>query len=135
MPMRTNLLIAGLMVSNTISIPLSAHHAFSAEFDASKPIVLTGKVVKIDWRNPHAQFLLAVGSSPGSFMDWELELPSPNVLIRQGWSRESFRQGETLTVSGYRARDTSRLASVRTIRFADGRTIVIGAASDGGPGK
>ena len=111
------------------------HHAFSAEFDATKRVVLTGKIVKLDWRNPHAGFLLEVAGSPSPVMDWELELPSPNVLIRQGWGREAFKQGATLTVSGFRARDASRLASVRTIKFADGRTIVIGAASDGGPEK
>ena len=112
-----------------------AHHAFSAEFDSQKPVVLNGKITKVEWQNPHARVYLAVKGSTGTVASWELQLASPNVLMRQGWSRDSLKPGDVLTVNGYLARDASRLASVRTIRFADGHISDFGSNGDGGPAK
>jgi hypothetical protein len=115
--------------------PLHAHHAFSAEFDANQPVTVNGSVTKVEWQNPHARVYLAVNVKAGSATSWELELPSPNGLMRQGWTRDSLKRGDVLTISGYLSRDGSHFASARTIRFGDGRIVVIGSSGDGGPVK
>jgi hypothetical protein len=114
---------------------LQAHHAFSAEFDSQKPVILNGKITRVEWLNPHARVYLEVKGSTGSVANWELQLASPNVLMRQGWSRDSLKPGDVLTVNGYLARGSSHLAAVRTIRFADGHISDFGSNVDGGPDK
>src|SRR5580658_2442621 len=111
--------------------PIHAHHAFSAEFDANQPVTLNGSVTKVEWQNPHARVYIDVKARGGPATNWEFELPSPNGLMRQGWSRDSLKRGDALTVSGYLARDGSHLASARTIKFSDGRNVVIGSSGDG----
>jgi hypothetical protein len=115
--------------------PIHAHHAFSAEFDASQPVTLNGSVTKVEWQNPHARVYIAVKAKAGSATSWELELPSPNGLMRQGWTRDSLKRGDVLTINGYLSRDGSHFASARTIRFGDGRIVAIGSSGDGGPAK
>lgn len=115
------------------AIPIRAHHAFAAVFDASKPVMFSGKVTKVEWLNPHARVYLDVKPLVGSVANWELELTSPNGLIRQGWSRDSLKRGDVLTVSGYLARDGSHLASAKTIKLPDGRIMTM--ASPDGPEK
>src|SRR5262245_8690739 len=95
-----------------------AHHAFAAEFDNLMPVTLSGKVTKVEWLNPHARFYMTIEEPRGRATNWELELGSPNGLIRQGWTRYSIKPGDLLTVTGYRARDGSRLAAARAINFA-----------------
>jgi hypothetical protein len=116
-----------------LSSRAAAHHAFAAEFDNLMPVTLSGKVTKVEWLNPHARFYLAIQDPRGRVASWELELGSPNGLIRQGWTRYSIKPGDLLTVTGYRARDGSRLAAARAINFSDGRSVAVGAAGDGGP--
>jgi hypothetical protein len=118
-----------------IGAPIQAHHAFSAEFDANQPVTLNGNITRVEWQNPHARVYIEVKPRVGSATAWELELPSPNGLMRQGWSRDSLKRGDSLVVSGYLARDGSHLASARTIKFGDGRNVVIGSSGDGGPAK
>jgi len=112
-----------------------AHHAFAAEFSATNPIQLTGTITKVAWLNPHARFFMTVKDARGAAVSWELVLGSPNVLIRQGWSRTTLRQGDSVTVNGYVAKGGSRLAAARTVRFSDGRSLLIGSIGDGGPEK
>jgi hypothetical protein len=112
-----------------------AHHAFSAEFNADRPVLLNGKITKVEWLNPHTLLYLNVNEPAGGVTTWELELPSPNGLIHQGWSRTSLKKGDILSVSAYLARDGSHLASARRIRLADGRMLEIGTPGDGGPAK
>src|SRR5207302_76091 len=110
-------------------------HAFAAGFDANKPVSLKGTVTKVEWLNPHTHVSLKVTEPAGKVTNWELELASPNGLVHQGWTRESLKQGDVLTVNGYLAKDGSHQASVRTIRFTDGRVVAIGSSGDGGPLK
>jgi hypothetical protein len=120
-------LCAGLGLS---SISLLAHHSFQAEFDATKAVTLSGVVTKLEWTNPHAHFYIDVKGAGGNVDNWNLELASPNVLRRLGWSREIFRVGDTVTVFCARAKDGSNLASARTITLPDGRKISAGSMAD-----
>ncbi len=108
-----------------------AHHAFAAEYDASKRITLTGNVVEVEWMNPHAHFQIDVKSANGRISRWDLELASPNVLQRGGWRRNSLRVGDVITVDGYLAKDGAHLAHARDIRLPDGRRVLAGSAPDG----
>jgi len=117
------------------AIPVLAHHSFSAEFDATKPISLTGVVTKVEWMNPHTHFYIDVKDESGKVTNWDLETGSPNALSRRGWTRHSLKEGDVVTVQASRAKDGSNLASARTVKLADGRSVFAGSADDGGPGS
>jgi hypothetical protein len=134
--MRINFLNAlaigtGLMLTST---PAFSHHSFAAEYDATKPVTLTGAVTKVEWMNPHTRFYIDVKDANGVVTNWELELGSPNSLTRQGWSRNSLKPGDVVTVSGSLAKDGSKLANARAVTLADG-TRVLGASSQDSEGK
>jgi hypothetical protein len=119
---------AGIMAS---AIPVFAHHSFAAEYDASKPVELKGMVTKVEWTNPHARFYVDVKDASGKITTWNLELASPNVLTRNGWTRHSLKEGDVVTVQGSRAKDGDNLANARTVVLADGRKVFAGSATDG----
>jgi Family of unknown function (DUF6152) len=120
------ILIAGIDLI-VIAAPASAHHAFAAEYDASKPVILNGIVTKVEWTNPHAHFSMNVRDGGGKVVRWDLELGSPETLHREGWSRTSLRTGDQVTVSGYLAKDGTNLANARDVRLADGRKVLTGS--------
>jgi hypothetical protein len=124
--------IAGLFL---LAVPVRAHHSFAAEFDINKPVTLTGVVTRVEWMNPHARFYLDVKDANGQVMSWDLETGSPNGLLRRGWSKNSLKEGDVVTVQGYRAKDGSNMVSARMVTLADGRRIFAGTADDGGPGS
>lgn len=97
-----------------------AHHSFAAQYDASKPITLTGKVTKVEWTNPHVYVYVDVrDEKTGEVANWALEIGGgPNSLIRQGWSRDSLKTDDVINVEGSLARDGSRLASAQSIVLA-----------------
>jgi hypothetical protein len=103
---------------------LSAHHSLAAEFDTSKPITLTGKVTKLDWRNPHAWIYIDVKNDKGVIEKWQCELGSPNAMQRAGFSREDVKEGDEVVLDGVRARDGSRTISTRVVKAKDGRTVL-----------
>jgi uncharacterized protein DUF6152 len=95
--------------------PLVAHHAFAAEFDAAKPITLTGSVTKVEWTNPHAWFYIDVKDESGKVTNWGLEMGSPNGLMRSGWTRNSMKLGDVVTVEASRAKDGSNHANAKAV--------------------
>jgi hypothetical protein len=110
-----------------------AHHSFAAEYDVKKPVTLKGTVTNVEWTNPHARFYLDVKDDSGKVSNWNFELASPNVLVRQGWSRHSLKVGDSVTVEGSQAKDGSQMANARTVTLADGKKVFAFSASDAPP--
>jgi hypothetical protein len=110
--------------------PALAHHSGAAEFDSTKKIDLTGVVTKVEWTNPHAHFYMDVKDPSGSVANWNLELASPNVLIRNGWKRNSVKPGDTVSVTGSRAKDSPYYGSASVITFPDGHKLSFLGADD-----
>ena len=95
-----------------------AHHSFAAEFDASKPLTLKGTVTKIEWMNPHTYFYLDVTDPDGKVVNWGMEMGSPNGLMRQGWTRNTLKVGDVVTVEGSRAKDGTNVGNARVVILA-----------------
>lgn len=121
-----------VMLMAFVVAPLFAHHSFAAEYDSTKPVTLSGVVTKVDWLNPHARFHIDVKGPDGAVANWDLELVSPNFLMRRGWNKDSLKVGDTVKVSGFLAKDGSKLANARTVQFPDGRNIFLGEAESDG---
>jgi len=118
---------AGLLA--IAAAPAAAHHSFAAEYDAAKPVTLKGTVTRIEWTNPHARFYVDVKDPDGTVVNWNLELASPNVLVRQGWTRNSLRIGDEITVTGSAAKDGSKMANARDVTLASGKKVFARSAA------
>jgi hypothetical protein len=116
-----------------VSATALAHHSFAAEFDRHQPVTLKGTVTKIEWQNPHTRMYLSVPNDLGMISNWELELSSPNSLMRAGWTRHSVHIGDKVTVNGFRAKDGSSLANASTMFSSDGRRILSEQSSADAP--
>jgi hypothetical protein len=119
---------AGLMLA--AALPVAAHHSFSAEFDATKQITLEGKVVRMEWVNPHSWLTIDVTKPDGMVERWRVEGGSPSVLLRLGWNRNSLPEGTRIKVIGFQAKDGAFRASSRDIEFPDGRKMNLGGSSN-----
>jgi DNA/RNA endonuclease YhcR with UshA esterase domain len=110
----------------------SAHHSFAAQYDANKPITLTGTITKVEWTNPHTYFYLDVVDDRGKVVNWAVEGGAPNVLYREGWRPTSLKPGDKVTISGSRARDGSNLINATLFKMPDGRCLFAGTSGPGG---
>jgi hypothetical protein len=111
------------------AVPMLAHHSFSAEYDRAKTVQLKGAVTKVEWMNPHARFYLDVKGDDGKTTNWEFELGSPNGLMRQGWTRNSLKVGDVVSVNGSQAKDGSNLVNANNVAFENGKRVLGGASS------
>jgi hypothetical protein len=113
--------------------PLLAHHSFSAEYDSSKPVKVTGTVTKIQWTNPHIWFFVDVKDESGTIANWGFSGAPPGVLMRRGITKESMKPGDFVAVEGFRARGGSNNGSGGTVTFSDGRKVFTASAEDATP--
>jgi Family of unknown function (DUF6152) len=128
-------LLAAFAILASSSAAVTAHHSFAAQYDANKPVTLKGIVSKVEWTNPHARFYVDVRDETGTVTNWNLELASPNVLVRNGWTRKSLMVGDEIVVEGSLAKDGSKMANARVVRLADGRRVFAGSSGGDAPPK
>ena len=122
-----------IAVSVGVALPESAHHAFSAEFDAAQPVELSGVVTRMEWINPHSWITVDVERDDGTVETWEIEAGAPNAMFRRGFTRDSLPVGTEIVVSGYRAKDGSMRANGRDLTFPDGSRLFMGSSDTGAP--
>jgi hypothetical protein len=120
----------GLMLA---AVPVWAHHAFAAEFDAKKPVHLEGVVTKVELINPHAWIHVDAKGSDGKVTSWMIEAGSPNVLLRRGFTKQSVPTGTQVVVDGYQSKDGSMRANGRDITLPDGKKLFLGSSGTGAP--
>jgi hypothetical protein len=114
--------------------PARAHHAFGAEFDSSRPVVIRGNIVKIEWVNPHTWIHVENVKADGTKEVWMFEGGSPNTLLRRGLTKDTFPPGTAVVIDGYQARDHTELrANARNVTFPDGRKLFLGSTGTGAP--
>jgi Family of unknown function (DUF6152) len=113
--------------------PAFAHHPFASEFDAQAPLTLSGAVTQVEWKEPHVNVRVDVKDPSGQTRNWNLELASPVMLTGKGWSKDTLKQGEVITVKGYRAKSEPFVAAARMIEMPGGKQLSSGDDDDGGP--
>ena len=127
--------VAGILVLGLLAAagPATAHHAFSAEFDADRPLRLVGTVSKTEWINPHSWIHIDVEGEDGGLVTWAIECGAPNALMRRGLNRNSIPVGTELIIDGFGAKNGSNTANARDITFPDGSQFFVGSSGTGAP--
>ena len=122
-----------ILIALLAAVQLLAHHAFSAEFDAQRPVQLKGTVTKMEWINPHAWIHIDVTMEDGEVEQWMIEGGTPNTLFRRGFTKQSLLPGTIIMVDGYQAKDGTQKANGRNLTFEDGRRLFMGSSGTGAP--
>ena len=132
--MRVGLSIAAAGLGTLLAVaPVAAHHSFAAEFDANKPVRLTGNVTKLEWANPHIWVYLDVKDDQGRVQAWQCEGGPPNTLTRNGWTKDSLKIGDVILIDGVLAKDGSKTCNARLVKLPDGRSVFAGSSGGDNP--
>jgi hypothetical protein len=129
----TTAIVGAAAAALLTAVPLHAHHAFAAEFDAEQPITLRGSVTRVEWINPHTWIHLDVKDSSGKVVEWMIEGGTPNTLLRRGVDKNSLPAGTEIVVEGYRAKNGSNRANGRDLTLPNGRKLFLGSSGTGAP--
>jgi hypothetical protein len=122
---------AAVLALFLVPVSLFAHHAFAAEFDRAKPVKVQGAVAKVEWTNPHIWIYVDAKDDKGAVVRWQCEGGSPNTLTRQGWKKDSLKEGDQVTIDGYRAKDGSNTCNSGSVTLADGKRLFAGSSLEG----
>jgi hypothetical protein len=129
--MKKLLLSATATTALLLSVPVAlAHHAFSAEFDRNLPIAFTGTVTKLEWTNPHSRLYVDAADADGNIVNWNLEMGSPNTMMRNGWRRDSLKPGDVVMINGWRARNHPLVGNISNVTLPDGKLVFAGSSAD-----
>ena len=132
--MRTRLTVAAVWTGLLVGVgPLAAHHAFSSEFDAKRPVKLRGTLTKMEWINPHAWIHIDVKAPDGTVHKWMIEAGPPGALVRRGWNKNSLSPGIEILVEGFQAKDHAFRANGRDITLPNGQRLFAGSSGTGAP--
>jgi hypothetical protein len=129
--MKTSKVFAVAVLGGMLGASLDAHHAFSAEFDQNKPVMLEGALTKTEWTNPHAWIYIDVKQPDGKTLNWAIEMGPPSALLRRGWKRSSMQIGATIKVEGFAAKNGKEFANATNITMPDGTKIFAGTEEPG----
>ena len=129
------MLVAAIAALLLVPASLWAHHAFAAEFDATKPVKLRGTVMKMDWINPHAWIHIDVKATDGKVTRWMIEAAAPNAMLRRGFNQDSLPIGTEILIEGFQAKDGANRANGSSITYPDGKKLFIGSQGTGAPSE
>jgi hypothetical protein len=123
MRLKRAVVLAGIVLMPAAAL---AHHSVTAEYDAARPVKITGTVTRVDWTNPHSRLYVDVKQPDGTVVNWNLELTARSALVRQGWTSRTVKVGDVITVEGIGARTNVAGANARSVTLADGRRVLSG---------
>lgn len=131
---KLTVVVAGVALLLVLAVlPVWAHHAFSAEFDANRRLKFTGTITKVEWVNPHVWIHIEVKKPEGTVESWAVEAGTPAVLFRRGFTKQLLAPGTEIVVDGYQAKDASQRMNGRDLRLPDGRSLFVGSSGTGAP--